>query len=101
MTAHLDLLITASTEKITIQDFDEEHKETADKILSCNSSDLARILGLEEPINKKDARLVFESLSSLLVPACRLKLYKRAREAYDYKQYLLVLGPTDALSSIN
>ena len=69
--------------------------------MSCDSSDLARILGLEEPINEKDASLAFESLSNLLVPECRLKLYKRAQEAYDYKQYLLVLGPTDALSSIN
>ena len=63
--------------KMTINDFDEGHKETADKILSCNSSDPARILGLEEPIIEKDIRVAFESLSSLLVPECRLKLYKR------------------------
>ena len=98
MTAYLDLLITPSTRKMIIQDFDEGHKETADKILSCNSSDLARILGLEELINEKDARLAFESLSSLLVPECRLKLYERAQEAHDCKQYLFVLGPTNALS---
>ena len=76
---------------MTIEDFFEKYKVTADRILICHSSDFAQILGLKEPITREDAIEAFELLTGLLVLEYNPGIqYKRTQEAYDCKQYRIL-----------
>ena len=64
-----------------------KHKAAADRILRCEPSDYAQILGLKEPISLMDARKAFDQSSNLLSPECSVGnlQYDLAQEAHDCK----------------
>ena len=88
MTMHNDKLQAMAEnvdKKNAWQSYYDEHKAAADRILGCEPSDYAQILGLEEPVSIQDVYKAFERLSNLLSPECSQgnPQYKLAQKAHD------------------
>ena len=71
--------------KYAWQSYYDEHKAAADRILSCEPSDSAQILGLEDPVSLQDVYKAFDKLSNLLSPESSKgnPQYELAQEAHD------------------
>ncbi len=62
------------------------HKETADRILSCQPWDYAKILNLQQPIYTEKVTAAFCALSNVLRPESNIGgQYELAQPAHDCK----------------
>lgn len=85
-------LSTHSSTEIPEEDQSRWYRQrtAADRILKCDQSDYSQILGLTEPIIKKDAYRAWDKLSDLLSPEGNPSdtQYVLAQKAHDCRAYL-------------